>query len=250
MKLSLGLFLYLVSFSLLSKETDEDSTRAVKKERQSKSTLNTRLHTMGQFSFSGRIISPNPALDFMYTYDRKQWGGTFFKAFDLYDHTTTNNFALAMVRKNFQAGKRLTITPQVGFILEQSFSVADKGSDLASFIINSYKVSNSLSIEYTLVFFNLALYTKDRDWINRLRLLYSKNHWDVILLAWHNNKVIDYDNSVYFSSGINIFYSRIKVSDHLFLSAGLSGLVMAYTTKPNEYPKNNGLFLTVAGFIH
>jgi hypothetical protein len=240
----------LAFMNLIAQNPDKDSVHVAKNERKSKSTLNTRLHTMGQFSFSGRIISPNPALDFFYNYDSKQWGLSLFKAFDLYDHTTSNNFGLVMVRKNFHIGNRFTITPQMGFILEQSFSFADKGSDLASFIINSYKVSNSLTIEFTLVFFNLAIDTEERDWVNRLRLLYSKNHWDVTLLAWHNNKVIDYDNSVYFSSGINVFYSRIKVTDHFFLSAGISGLMMAYTTNPTEYPKNNGLFLTVAGFLH
>ncbi len=250
MKILLNLFLCLAFTNLIAQNPKKDSLHLVKKERHSKSTLNVRLHNKGQFMFSGRIISPNPAIDFFYQYDRKQWGAVFFKAFDLYDHTTSNNFALAMVRKNFHVGRRLTITPQAGFIFEQSHSLADKGTDLAAFVINNYKVSNNFSVEYTLVFFNLALVPEERDWVNRLRLLYSKNHWDVTLSCWHNNKVMDYDNSVYFSSGASVFYSRMKVSDHLLLSAGVSALVMAYTTTPSEYPKNNGVFFTVAGFVH
>src|SRR5438105_4547815 len=125
----------------------DDSVRTVKKERHSKSTLTTRFLTKGYFSFTGRIISPNPALDFFYTYDRKQWGFVVFKAFDVYDHTTSNNFTLAMFRKNFNIGKRLTITPQVGAILEQSYSFADKGSDVASIIITSYRISNTLTVD-------------------------------------------------------------------------------------------------------
>jgi hypothetical protein len=249
MKVILSFFL-LLALCKINAFGNGDSTRVEKKPAKSKSTLNVRLHNMGQFMFSGRIISPNPALDFFYQYDRKKWGAVFFKAFDLYDHNTSNNFGLAMLRKNFSIGKRLTITPQAGFIFEQSHSFADKGTDVSAFIINTYKVSNNFSIEYTAVFFNLVLATDERDWVNRLRLLYSKNHWDVTLSAWHNNKLIDHDNSQYFSSGFNVFYSRVKISDHLLMSAGVTGLMMAGTNSPNEYPKKNGVFFTVAGFFH
>ncbi len=228
----------------------DDSVRAVKKERHSKSTLTTRLHTMGYFSFTGRIISPNPALDFFYTYDRKQWGFSAFRAFDLYDHTTSNNFMFAMLRKSFKINNRWTITPHIATILEQSNSVADKGSDISSIIITSYKVSSNLTIDQTMIFGNLVFDSQERDWFNRVRFLYSKDHWDVTLLFWHNNKLIDHDNSEYFSSGLNIYYSRIKVTDHFMLSAGVSGLVMPYSTVESTYPKRNGVFFTLAGYIH
>jgi len=228
----------------------DDTVRVAKKERHSKSTLTTRFLTKGYFSFTGRIISPNPALDFFYTYDRKPWGFVVFKAFDLYDHTTTNNFMLAMFRKHVHLGDRWTITPQVGAILEQSYSFADKGSDLASIIITSYKISNTLTVDQTMIFGNLMIDPEERDMANRLRLLYSKNHWDVTLLAWHNNKLIDHDNSEYFSCGANVFYSRIKVSDHLLLSAGILGVRMNYTSTESEYPTRNGIFFTLAAYIH
>jgi len=250
MKRTVAVMLWFCSLMASAQSGVKDSVHVQKKERHSKSSLNIRLHNMGQFMFSGRIISPNPALDFFYQYDRKQWGAVFFKAFDLYDHTTANNFGLAMIRKNFHVGKRLTITPQAGFIFEQSYSVADKGTDLGAFIINHYKVSNSFAIEYTAVFFNLAIVPEERDWVNRLRLLYTKNHWDVTVSGWHNNKVLDYDNSVYFSTGASVFYSRLKVADHFHVSAGVTGLVMAYTSKPDEYPSNNGVFFTVMGLFH
>src|SRR5882762_5665405 len=240
----------LMGYTASAKIDFEDSVRAVKKERHSKSTLTTRFLTKGYFSFTGRIISPNPALDFFYTYDRKQWGFVTFKAFDLYDHTTTNNFMLAMFRKNFHLGKRLTITPQVGAILEQSYSFADQGSDVASIIITSYKISSTLTVDQTMIFGNLVIDTEERDMANRLRLLYSKNHWDVMLLAWHNNKLIDHDNSEYFSSGVNIFYNRIKVSEHLLLSAGILGLKMNYTSTETEYPTRNSVFFALTGYIH
>jgi len=243
--------LLLTSGPSLAMKTDlVDSAKTVKKEPGSKSTLNVRLHTVGYFSFTGRIISTNPAFDFMYTYDRKQWGFTLFKAFDIYDHNTSNNFVLAMVRKSFKITNRLTFTPHIGTILEQSNSIADKGSDISSIIITSYKISNHLTIDHTAILGNLIIDQSERDWFNRFRILYSKNHWDITGLLWHNNKMFDHDNSEYFSMGLNVYYSRIKISDHLLLSAGASGLLMPCSNVPTEYPKREGIFFTIAAYFH
>jgi hypothetical protein len=250
MKTTLLITVLLTGYTASAKIDFDDSVRAVKKERHSKSTLTTRFLTKGYFSFTGRIISPNPALDFFYTYDRNQWGFVVFKAFDVYDHTTTNNFTLAMFRKNINIGKRLTITPQVGAILEQSYSFADKGSDLASIIITSYRISKTVTIDQTMIFGNLMVEPEERDMANRFRLLYTKNHWDITLLGWHNNKWIDHDNSEYFSCGANLLYSRIIVSEHLMLSAGILGVRMNYTSTESEYPTRSGIFFTLAGYIH
>ena|SRR5437879_3652828 len=227
-----------------------DSTRTVKKEPRSKSTLTIRTHNMGYFAFTGRIISTNPALDFFYTYDRKQWGFSAFKAFDLYDPNTSNNFTLLMLRKTFRLNKQLSITPHIGTILEQNNSFADKGSDIASIIITAYKFSSHLTIDHTAILGNLAIEPRERDWFNRIRIMYSKNHWDVTGLVWHNNKVLDHNNSEYFSTGLNVYYSRMKISDHLLLNAGVSGLIMCCTNTPSEYPKRNGVFFTLAAYIH
>ncbi len=209
MKTVFFIIILLSGYSVLANVEFEDSVRQEKKERHSKSTLTTRFLTKGYFSFTGRIISPNPALDFFYTYDRKRWGFVTFKAFDLYDHTTTNNFMLAMFRKNIHLGERWTITPQVGAILEQSYSFADKGSDLASIIITSYKISNTFTVDQTMIFGNLVIDTQERDMANRLRLLYSKNHWDLTLVGMAQQQVdrsrqfgiLFNGDSIYFTAG-------------------------------------------------
>src|SRR6185295_20383157 len=69
--------------------------------------LTTRLSSVGLFSYSGRIISDHPALDFNFNYERKSWGFMLFKAFDLIDHFSDNNFALGLIYKNVQLGNRL-----------------------------------------------------------------------------------------------------------------------------------------------
>ncbi|HTH55122.1 MAG TPA: hypothetical protein VL728_03705 [Cyclobacteriaceae bacterium] len=227
-----------------------DSVPPAKRERRSKSTLTIRTHNAGYFAFTTRIISTNPALDFFYTYDRKTWGFMSFKAFDLYDHNTSNNFMLMMLRKNFKLTNRLTITPHIGAILEQSNSVADKGSDISSIIITSYRISNNLTVDHTAILGNLVIEPSERDWFNRFRMLYTNGHWDVTLQACHNNKMIDHDNSEYFSTAGSLFYSRIKVSDHLAMNIGVTSVGMLCSNTPSEYAKQNGVFFTLAGFIH
>ncbi|MGC4021077.1 MAG: hypothetical protein QM734_03605 [Cyclobacteriaceae bacterium] len=250
MKIILPLTVILVLTYSFAFANSPDSVRKEKKQRNSRSTLTIRTHNVGYFSFTGRIISTNPALDFFYTYDRKQWGFSAFKAFDLYDHNSSNNFMLLMLRKNFKLTDRLSITPHIGTILEQSNSIADKGSDISSIIITSYRASSHLIIDHTMIFGNLVFEPSERDWFNRVRFMYSKNHWDITYLVWHNNKLIDHNNSEYFSTGLNVFYSRIKVSEHFGLSAGISGLNMMCTNDRADYPKRNGIFFTLAGTIH
>ncbi len=250
MKRVLLVLLLLALFNEVNSFSPGDSTKSVKKEPRSKSALTVRTHNAGYFAFTTRIISTNPALDFFYTYDRKKWGFMSFKAFDLYDHTTSNNFMLMMFRKTFRLNDRLTITPHVGTILEQTNSFADKGSDISSIIITSYKISNSLTIDHTAILGNLVIEPMSRDWFNRLRFLYSKKHLDVTLQACHNNKVIDHDNSEYFSTGLHVFYNRVKISNHVSMGTGATGLLMAYSNTPSEYPKTNGVFFSLLAYIH
>lgn len=239
-----------VFFTDANSFSSDDSVKSVKREPRSKSTLTVRVHNAGYFAFTTRIISTNPALDFFYTYDRKTWGFMSFKAFDLYDHTTSNNFMLMMLRKNFRITNRLTITTHIGGILEQCHSVADKGSDIASIILTSYRISNNLTVDHTAILGNLALEPSARDWFNRFRVLYTRGHWDLTVQACHNNKLIDHDNSEYFSTAASVFYSRIKMSNHFAVNAGVTGVGMLCTNTPSEYAKQNGVFFTLAGFIH
>lgn len=79
----------------------QDKTDSAAKEKtaepktQVKSTA--RIHTRGMFLYGGRISTDNPAFDINFVYNRKQWGLIVYKAIDLKDHTSPNNFALALV---------------------------------------------------------------------------------------------------------------------------------------------------------
>jgi len=81
---------------------------------------------VGLFSYSGRIISDHPALDFNFNYERKSWGFMLFKAFDLIDHLSDNNFALGLLYKNVRLGTRLTITPMPGLCWSKPGKLLDK----------------------------------------------------------------------------------------------------------------------------
>jgi hypothetical protein len=215
----------------------------MQKEKQYVMRELTRLHSQGQFWYGGRIVSRNPTVDFNFTYDRKQWGFQLFKAVDLKDHTTDINFLLAVVNKNFRVSNRLTFTPSIGFLFEQSHSFADKGTDAVFIFQTSYKLSNRFTIDHSALFSNLLLEPDEKDWVNRFRILYSNKHIDITYWLWHNNKV--FDNAEYVSSTLSIFYSRMKVSKHCLINVGISGTVMPYSSNIEINPKRNGLLLTV-----
>ncbi|NOT75974.1 MAG: hypothetical protein HOP08_13690 [Cyclobacteriaceae bacterium] len=220
-----------------------DSIQKTKKENTSNLKLSTRLHSMGQFSYGGRIVSDNPTLDFNFTYDRKTWGLQVFKAMDLHNEPTQINFMLAVINKNFHLGRKLTITPSAGFILEQCHSMADKGSDVTLILTTGYKISKSFTIEHSTLFGNLVMEQEYKDWVNRFRILYSKNHIDMGLMAWHNNKV--FDSAEYMTFGSSLFYSRVRLSPALMMNAGVTGLLMPYSNDIEDYPKKNGIIVTV-----
>lgn len=220
-----------------------DSVQKTKLAKSSNLRLITRVHSLGLFYYGGRIVSNNPVVDFNVNYDRKKWGFQIFKALDLNDSGTPINFTLAVLNKNFHFGKRLTITPSAGFILEQSRTIADHGSDAALIVVTAFKLSRVVTLEHSTLFGNLLLEPELRDWVNRLRLLYSKNHLDFILMCWHNNKV--FDSAEYVTVGFSAFYSRIKLGQTVSMNVGLTGLVMPYYSDSVANPLKNGLVLTV-----
>ena len=220
-----------------------DSAQKIKFERRSNAKLAVRLHSMGQFAYGGRIVSENPVADFNFNYDRKNWGFQFFKAMGLRDRSTEINFSLAVVNKNFHLGKRLTITPSAGFLLEQSKSVADHGSDVLLIVTSTYKLSKGFTVDYSTLFGNLVLEPEAKDWINRVRMIFSKKHLDLTTTIWHNNKV--FDSSEYVTCAASSFLSRMKVSKTLTLSTGITGLIMPYSSNTDVYPKKNGVIFTL-----
>ncbi len=241
------LSVFIIHTAIISGHTEIpdliDSAQNAKPDRAT-TKLITRLHSLGQFSYGGRIVSDHPVIDFNFTYDRKNWGLQIFKALDLHDSNTPINFTLAVLNKRFQVGKRFTITPSAGFILEQSKTFADYGSDVVLIITSAYKFSKVLTFDHSALFGNLLLDPEQKDWVNRFRLLYSKNNLDLTAQYWHNNKI--FDTTEYMTYGVSAFYSRVKIADGVSLNAEFTCLVMPYSNEPLTNPKKNGLIFTVA----
>ena len=228
--------------------TESDSVKAVKQKTYTMK-FTTRVHSMGLFSYAGRLVSDHPALDFNFTYDRKEFGFTFYKAFDLYDQHSDNNFSLALLYHHFKFGNRITFTPGMGFVLDQTHNVlANSGSDASVIVTTAFKINPYFTVDHSLVMPNMIIESGDRDWINRVRLLYSQNHLDVNLTLWHNNKV--FDHTEYLTTGLNVTYARININNHIFINTGLTAVVMPYSNDEVEYPKKNGLVFTLATVIH
>lgn len=221
-----------------------DSLQKSKSEKSFNLRLTTRLHSLGLFYYGGRIVSNNPVVDLTVNYDRKKWGFLIFRGVDLRDSNTPINFTLAVLNKTFHFGKRLTITPNAGFILEQSRTIADQGSDAALIVITSFKLSKFVTLEHSTLFGNLVLEPELKDWVNRFRLLYSRNHLDFTLLCWHNNKV--FDSAEYMTAAFSAYYSRIKLGGAVSMNIGLTGLAMPYSSDMAANPIKNALALTLA----
>ncbi|HWA33344.1 MAG TPA: hypothetical protein VG737_04400, partial [Cyclobacteriaceae bacterium] len=58
------------------------------------------------------------------------------------------------------------------------------------------------------------------------------------------NKV--FDNTEYVTCGINAFYSRVRVSQAVSLSAGFTVLAMPYNNNPEIIPQKSGVIFTIA----
>src|SRR6187401_2218709 len=90
------LFLLLLTGLAGYTQFAKDSTDTTKKKVEHKSQIKAtaRLHTRGMFLYGGRISTDNPAFDINFTYNRPKWGFFYYKAIDLKDHTSDNNFSL------------------------------------------------------------------------------------------------------------------------------------------------------------
>ncbi len=243
MKLTITIVLLIThSFAVAVPDSVNSDSVIKPKEKAAHWRLTTRFHSKGAFYYSGRIISDNPVNDVNFVYDRKKWGFLFFKATDLVDHRTDINFTFAVLYKNFKLGKRVMITPNAGFFMDQKHSLADKGSDAVVIVNSAIKLSPHFTFDNAAIFGSLLL-THEYNWTNRFRLLYSERHVDATAFLWHNNKL--FDGTGYLSTGVNLSYSRMKLSDHLSLTAGITALTMLQSNDLEEFPMKKGILFTV-----
>jgi len=247
--ISILAFILIGSFPSCAEPPEEkDSVQAEKKISQLHFRITPRIHTKGLFTYGGQVGTDNPSFDINFTFEYKQWGLLIYKGVDLIDHTTDYNFSLIALFRNFKLSDRITFTPYVGTILEQSEHFADTGSDAVCILITSVKLLPGFTAEHMGMFGNLVFEPSHMDWVNRFRLVYSGKHLDVITSLWHNNQVFDESN--YLTGGINIAYSRIKVAKHLLLSTGITGLATFHTTEEESTHPKDALQLTLAAQWH
>ena len=233
----------LVSGWVFALQPPTDSTVLKSPKQKQALSVVARVHSMGIFSFMGKVVNYNPAADIFFTYtSRSSWGVSVFKVADLSDIHSHNNFAFALINKTLRAGPRLTITPNVGVALEQQNKFADHGSGVMALLTSTFRINKNLALEHNALFNNLLFETKYRDWTNRLRVLYSMGHLDIIGMLWHNNGFIDDTN--YFSTGVSIFYNRISLGKKIWLGGGVTGMLTANQSNPELPHHKKGIQLT------
>jgi hypothetical protein len=231
-----------IAWMMIQSVYASDSTAAKQAPRGTwKATV--RIHSMGFFSYGGRLVSTNRVADLHVMYNRKNWNIQVFKAVDLDDRYTPVNFAMAVFSRPLHVGKKLTFTPQAGVVLEQFTSMADHGSDAALLFTTAYRIHPRITLEHTSLVSNLLLEPAWRDWINRFRVLYKSNHLEVTLFAWHNNSV--FDANEYTSLGLSVFTSRWKLVGPLTATAGITGICIAQASDERTWKGGDGILLTL-----
>jgi hypothetical protein len=211
---------------------------------QSKIRITARMHSMGLFGYAGVIANVNPSADVLVGYERKRWGAIALKAFDLYDLHSSYNFMLGLVHYNIPLSKRLTVTPYLGAVIEQREKIADKGSDGMLLVISSFRIAEHVRFEHCARFANVMVEQNEFDWLNRFRLLYSRKHLDLAAMYWNNNHV--FDECGYTTVGLNAAVSRLKLTENISLSTGVTGVLLADTFNEVKNNFTNGLLFTIA----
>jgi hypothetical protein len=238
-------FLLLVSVGAVAFQPSGDSLTVNPPKAKRTYTVTTRVHTMGLFMYMGKVVNHNPATDiFFNTTSSKGWGISAFKVVDVNDIHSNNNFMFAFVSKAFHVGERLTISPFVGFGLEQQHGFVSHGSDAMLQLQAGYRINRKLTIDHIAIFNNVLFETEFADWTNRFRLLYTDGHFDITGYFWHNNKLID--DATYTSTGVSVFYNRMPVTKRLWLGAGVTTLATVASSNQEALPAQTGIQISTA----
>lgn len=230
----------------LADSTQDSSQNSLK--RKSNLRFTTRLHSLGMFSFAGVIANESPSVDVGVTYDRRRWGAVLIKGAGIYDHDSPYEFALSMVYYRIVSGRKITITPYTGVVLEQTRKFAGDGSNAVTVVNTLYRASRTISFEHMAQFSNVVAESSSLDWVNRARILFSRGHIDLAVSCWHNNRLFDHDSHI--SVGASAAVSRISLGDHVLVSTGVSTLYMISSSELPSDLAGNGLALTIAATVN
>jgi hypothetical protein len=220
-----------------------DSSVIANVPKKSQIKFTTRLHSLGVFGYGGMIANSSPSFDVNINYSRKQLGVFAFKAIDFFDSQSSYNFMLVVLYRHFHVTRRITFTPQFGFLMEQCKTFADEGSDGVIFLITSYKINNEVTLEHCARLSNTIRETEFFDWLNRFRFLYTHDHIDFSTTVWHNNNV--FDNTRHTSFGLSIAYARIPISKSVQLGTSLTAIKMVTNTDKEELQTGSGLSFSI-----
>lgn len=201
-------------------------------------SLTNRINTGSMFFFTGVVWDHKPTFDTKIVFDKKGFGGLFFKSFELTGQQTAINYALIVLHKRFTIGERWMVSPQIGAQLNQNASLADKTSDFLINLTIAYKFANYFTISNDAVFQNLV-FTKRENWTNRLKLGFQKSVLSASVNLWHRNTLLE--NPGYLSGGAEINYSGIKISPSMSLILGAQSI----SVFQHDTPRKSGFLISL-----
>jgi hypothetical protein len=143
-------FIFLVStWAWALQPPTSDSTIIAVPQKKTTPSLVIRAHSLGLFTYMGKVVNYHPAGDVFFSYTTNNgWGFSAFKVADLSDIHSHNNFAFALINKTFHLGNRLTIAPSIGVNLEQQHKFVDHGSDVLAMLTTTLRLNKNLVVDH------------------------------------------------------------------------------------------------------
>lgn len=240
----LAAMMFLVNFVIVYAWAIDPGDTATRKDKPLVIRTMSRVHSASFFYFGGKIAEENPAIDLSISVETPRFGYSFLKAADLADIHSSFNFALATVYGHLNNRNRIRFTPQMIVLIEQPNKLVDEGSDIGITFTSLYRVSESITIEETAICFNMVFETAHRDFINRLRLLYSAKHLDLTAMLWHNNNLLDEETHI--TSALSVAYNRVKISKMVRVGATLTASATLASSDTEHVAKQRALMLTIS----
>ena len=225
-------FLLIFAFNPAAGAADHTFSDTLSARKNSgKFTLTNLFNTGSMFYFTGVVSDDKPSFDTKLVYDNKGWGGLIFKSFELMQHNPGINYALIVLNKRFQIGKRFLISPQIGVQLNQIGNIAGAGSDYLTNLTIAYKLTRYFTISNDAVMQNLIL-TNKANWTNRFKLSYQQASVNISASLWDRNRV--FGNPGYLSGGFYAGYSGIKLSSNMNLIVAASSISVFRADTPRK----------------
>ena len=206
-------------------------------------TVRTRFHSLTYFPYSGAFLAKNFNFDVNVNFEVKSYGVFLFRSTDLEDSKSIANYLQPGVYKNFAITPNLKVGPYAGYVFSQTGVFKDADSDFWSAIIATWTPVPRVTIENTLIAFNLSAHTSA---VNRLFVNYQVNGFRFDVFLWERVSWEPRNYSTSMSVGVN--FPLVKLGEHFSIQNSISYQSYLTRNKPDFAMKQGVLFSVIVPF--